>query len=435
MPITSSSRAEIRDARSTYDAVKPPTYDVIPPSLLVSGRTTSRTSLTRSAVSSEAGAVDGTAESRTTSPRLLICGGVSDDDTVGAGEPLLEVHDARVGAALVTAGRRHHVGQLVLELLGLLLLLLGLLLLGLELVGLILQLVALPLQRQPPGAGGRPPAAAARRRSPGGRRPRRSSWALPGLQGVGLTLQLVRLLLEPLGLRLELPGLVGEPARLLLERGELVADLPPGGRARSPAGPRGGQRRSGLPCACWMRRSRIRSRISSRASWRTSGRAFAASASAWRRRASALGLQLAPSAPPAATGGPAAPRPARSSSACWAWSWSPWRSSDACSASSWSAWRSSDACSASSCFLLRSRAASAAWAAASAPSPAASAATSPCCTSWCTRRWAWRRLELGRHLERPVVPDAEAGGDQVVGLPLGGRRARSRRCPPGRTPA
>src|SRR5215470_3800529 len=63
VPITSSRRSVISWARSTYDAVKPPTYDVMP-FTSTGGRTSLRTVLTRVAVSSEEGDVDGTADSR-----------------------------------------------------------------------------------------------------------------------------------------------------------------------------------------------------------------------------------------------------------------------------------------------------------------------------------------------------------------------------------
>ena len=164
---------------------------------VASGITVSRTSSTRSAVSS-----DGRrgrrrrAESSTTSPRLVdLRRRQGDARRAVADRPSWRFDDPRVGAARVAAGRGELMSvSCVLELLGLLLLLLGLLLLGLEVVGLLpagrracgLELVALR---------------AAARRACGLRARRPARWSsarlllscgLLPLQLVGLALQLGR---------------------------------------------------------------------------------------------------------------------------------------------------------------------------------------------------------------------------------------------------
>ena len=454
MPITGSSRAEISDARSTYDAVKPPTYAVIRPSLLVSGRTMSRTSVTRSAVSSEAGAVDGTAESRTTSPALVdLRAAVSWTTPSVPGAPA----GASPRAGRCRARRRRppsaHVGQLVLELLGLLLLLLGLLLLGLELVGLRLELGALPLQRGAlalevgrlplqrvgagPERGGLPAARRPGRRAPG-----------PAGQRVGLPGSWSACCWSRSAWRLELAGLVGRAGGLPLERGELrfaAAGLLGRGQAacaqpgRSwPAGSHDSASRHACATALVSARSDpLAASGRSQPAARVGPVPLAASASAWRLQRAALGLELALLGLQLLRLRACSAASSRSSSACWAWSWSPCRSrmpagraaapapleltparpraapaGSATPAGTSASWTRPSAASASS----RGRPAS---------------ATSPCCTSWCTRRWAWppgsswtptgaarctRRRSRRRSGRRPVARWSPAG---------------SRRCPPG----
>ena len=182
------------------------------PVALTGGSTSLRTCLTRSAVSSEAGEVEGTADSRTTSPFLLICGGVS--ETTPVGRRAAPFWRLTTRGSVPRASPPAAVTMAVswsCSLLGLLLLLLGLssarclsslacfcraswsrlrlqrVALRLELVGLRLQRVALPLQRRglrlearllPVELVGlglqlRPPAAASRRPAPGALR----AWA------------------------------------------------------------------------------------------------------------------------------------------------------------------------------------------------------------------------------------------------------------------
>ena len=310
------------------------------------------------------GDVDGTADSRTTSPFLLICGGVRETTPVGGRQRVLQVDDARVGAAGVAAGRGDHVGQLVLQLLGLLLLLLGLLLLRLELVGLLLERVALRLER------------------------------------VALLLQLVRLRLQGVALLLQrrracgsrlrlLPARARRPwrcsafaccwscvglrpgacaacaascSRLLLQRGELLVG-PSASRSRTRGQPLLAAAPPGAGCP-WRVLDALRWRTRSRASSAASSRpraagSSAASASAFRSSAACSALELcrfcASSWRLLAASSvrglllqrrllrPGAGRPAAASEACCCFSSSPCWLSDAC-------WASSCFCCCSSCF-------------------------------------------------------------------------------------
>ena len=381
-----------------------------------------------------AGAVVGTAESSTTSPCLLICGGVSDDDAGRAPRGAFwRFDDARVGAA--RRRRRPAVSMSVsslLELLGLLLLLLRpAVCCGLELVGLLLQ------RRRLLPAAGRPAAAATSACSlelvalrAGARRPAapaelfcRCELRRPAAASAAACCCELR---RPAAW--SLLGLLGEPPRLLGERASCAADLglprahvgQPGAAAGpTRSGSSAGRARSGAPGPARARRAaRARGRAAGSSPARASRLALAAVARS-RLQPGLLGLEPAPAAPAAPPPcalevgllAPGAGRPARSSGRLLLSSWRLLVLERGCSCSS-------SCCCCSSCFCCCRQRASA-----SAPGRLCSDVRLVVLLGVLLARRG-HRVEVRGDLQRAVVADAEAGGDQVVGLPLGGLRGR-----------
>jgi len=108
----------------------------MPPLLVAAGMTDVRISATRSAVLGSAGLVLGIALKVTTSPLLLMAGGVTSWTFAGVARASWSLTRRGSVPAVVTAGLGQLVGELLLHLLGLLLLRFRLLLLLLEGIGL-----------------------------------------------------------------------------------------------------------------------------------------------------------------------------------------------------------------------------------------------------------------------------------------------------------
>src|SRR4051812_30496591 len=160
--ITSGRRSEISAARSTFEAVEPPTNAVTPcPEFC--GITVERSWRTRSAVAGAEGA------GRAVTPNVAAPALAGSDGgaalrrdrgrrnqrvALGGDQAVLEFHEPGIGAAVVAAGLRDRLDELIVQSLGLLLLLLRRrlqlqqrVLLLLQLGGLLLQRVRLLLER------------------------------------------------------------------------------------------------------------------------------------------------------------------------------------------------------------------------------------------------------------------------------------------------
>ena len=349
------------------------------------------------------------------------------DHARGGGEPGLQVDDPRVGAAGVPTGLGDHVRELLLELLGLLLLLLRLLLLGLELVGLLLEGVPLGLRARRPAPAGSPPAPGARRPRPGARLP-----AAPAPPSAARARRPAR--------RARRPGCAAGSTWFLSTPGaRRPGPGPAAGGARAARGRRLPGPHLGEPLAQPSRMARAgppraRSRAAAPARDVEAGQLARERADPGGQR---LGLPRA--APPPAA--PAAVGPRLAARCCSCWSWAACCSRAVCSACELVGLPLEARLLALELgplllqrrllllellllllellLLLRELLLLVLQVGLRAPAP--------CRTSWCTSALGvGHRVERRGDLQRAVVADPEAGGDQVVGLPLGRvRRGRA----------